>query len=577
MWTIVGMLNRFAREQMEIRGKEYLCPHALGGIFLGRIAYEQGVSWLRPEGTEEIEYAKVVLSSQLVRLLRQRGIVQKMNECGPYLTPYLLDNLDPRTIIVVHDDMDLPLGRIAIGPGYGDHGHNGLKSLAEALGTDDFIRAQIGIGRPEEGSKDFLDQELKDEGQKLIEEAFEELRTKLEDYLQDPYPVPLPANLVRVTPEVALAAQIPGRKRNLAMSPVAVTITRTDAKFLEKAVNRLVAIIERTANKYARLCYDKNEKNDLVRLLEAGVPAALVTQIRHSQFSIHGLSFDFQSGRLLEINASPMPSFQSSNARELLGREGPGTKVTPELLCWRTQVLANRHQLGGRPGSVLLVDKIGQVPLGATGWFGTVADHLWSKGIPAAIGSVKDYPEADIIWANLTWMTPERWPDVLNLKALEGHADVFPSSRTFLFTSKWFLYLLSSPLGREALWISPSDCELLDQIVPFTRPLREAEDFIRFALRHNLRLYGKPFLSSGGRGGASITNWADIGKVAEPAVVQEWSPPYQLGEPLWFFHDLRVIVYGVGGNQHVWLARVWNPDSKTVVRPMDAPVIFAQA
>lgn len=575
MWTIVGMLNRYAREQMETRGKEYLCPHALGGIFLGRIAYKQGVSWLRPEGIEEIEYAEVVLGGQLVRLLRQRGIVQKMNECGTYLAPYLLDNLDPRTIIVVHDEMNLPLGRIAIGPGYGDHGHNGLKSLADALGTDDFIRAQIGIGRPKEGSKNFLDQELGDEGQKLIEEAFEELGADLEGYLQDSYPVPLPTSLVRVPPEVALATQIPGRKRNLAMSPVAVTISRTDAKFLERTVNRLVAIIQGTANKYARLCYEKKMENDLVRLLEAGVPAEMITQIRHSQFSIHGLSFDFQSGRLLEINAGPMPGFQSSDARELLGREGPGTKVTPELLCWRAQVLANRHRLGGRPGSVLLVDKIGQVSLGATGWFEIVADHLWSKGIPVAIGSTTGCPEADIVWANLTWMVEDRWSNVLTQKAIEGKADIFPSPRTFLFTSKWFLYLLSSPLGRETLCISPSDCELLDQIVPLTRPLREAEDFIRFTIRHDLRLYGKPLLSSGGRGGASITNWSDISKVVEPAVVQEWSPPYQLGEPLWFFHDLRVIVYGVGGNQHVWLARVWNPDSKTVTRPMDAPVIFA--
>jgi PTH1 family peptidyl-tRNA hydrolase len=48
-------------------------------------------------------------------------------------------------LIVIHDDIDLPLGEIKLGKGRGDGGNNGIKSLIEKLGTKDFIRIRIGI------------------------------------------------------------------------------------------------------------------------------------------------------------------------------------------------------------------------------------------------------------------------------------------------------------------------------------------------------------------------------------------------------------------------------------------------
>lgn len=51
-------------------------------------------------------------------------------------------------IIVVHDDMDLPLGHIKIKSGGGSAGHNGIKSIISRLGTDDFKRVRMGIGKP---------------------------------------------------------------------------------------------------------------------------------------------------------------------------------------------------------------------------------------------------------------------------------------------------------------------------------------------------------------------------------------------------------------------------------------------
>ncbi|HWJ02712.1 MAG TPA: aminoacyl-tRNA hydrolase, partial [Verrucomicrobiae bacterium] len=59
--------------------------------------------------------------------------------------------LSPQDVIVVYDDLDLPLGKIRIRPQGGAGGHNGIKSIISELGTDNFPRIKIGIGRPPEG------------------------------------------------------------------------------------------------------------------------------------------------------------------------------------------------------------------------------------------------------------------------------------------------------------------------------------------------------------------------------------------------------------------------------------------
>ncbi len=68
--------------------------------------------------------------------------------------------LGPADIIVVHDDMDLDPGRIRIRPHGGDGGHRGIRSIIEELGTQDFVRVRIGIGRPPEDD-DAVDYVLK--------------------------------------------------------------------------------------------------------------------------------------------------------------------------------------------------------------------------------------------------------------------------------------------------------------------------------------------------------------------------------------------------------------------------------
>jgi PTH1 family peptidyl-tRNA hydrolase len=54
----------------------------------------------------------------------------------------------PAQVVVVHDELDLDLGAVKLKKGGGLNGHNGLKDIAKSLGTQDFLRIQVGIGRP---------------------------------------------------------------------------------------------------------------------------------------------------------------------------------------------------------------------------------------------------------------------------------------------------------------------------------------------------------------------------------------------------------------------------------------------
>lgn len=72
-----------------------------------------------------------------------------MNTSGEGIAPVAEKlSIPPDRIIVLHDELDLPAGKVRIKQGGNENGHNGLKSLTEHLGTRDYIRVRIGIGRP---------------------------------------------------------------------------------------------------------------------------------------------------------------------------------------------------------------------------------------------------------------------------------------------------------------------------------------------------------------------------------------------------------------------------------------------
>jgi len=89
--------------------------------------------------TVELGGQKVVLAAPLAFMNESGGPVRA-------LVDYYRLSLDH--LLVVHDDIDLPFGRLRLVAGRGSGGHNGVRSLERALGTNHFARLKVGVGRP---------------------------------------------------------------------------------------------------------------------------------------------------------------------------------------------------------------------------------------------------------------------------------------------------------------------------------------------------------------------------------------------------------------------------------------------
>ena len=100
------------------------------------------------------------------RLVGQRVVLAKpkcyMNESGgPVASLRDFFKVPAERIVVVHDELDIPFDTLRLKLGGGDNGHNGLRSITKSLGTKDYLRARVGIGRPP-GRQDAADFVLKD-------------------------------------------------------------------------------------------------------------------------------------------------------------------------------------------------------------------------------------------------------------------------------------------------------------------------------------------------------------------------------------------------------------------------------
>jgi PTH1 family peptidyl-tRNA hydrolase len=122
--------------------------HNLGRRAVELIAEELGGSW-RSRWNGRVSELRD--SDERLALLVPETF---MNESGRSVAPALrYYKLPPERLVVVHDELDLELGDVRAKQGGGLAGHNGLRSLAEDLGTQDFLRVRIGIGRPERGDR----------------------------------------------------------------------------------------------------------------------------------------------------------------------------------------------------------------------------------------------------------------------------------------------------------------------------------------------------------------------------------------------------------------------------------------
>src|ERR687885_277490 len=128
-------------------GREYAGHrHNVGWLVLDELARRHGASW---RGKFSGQLAEVRLDGHRVALLKPETY---MNESGRSVAAAArFYKLEPDAILVVHDEGDFDLGRLQARLGGGLAGHNGLRSIAQHLGTQDFMRLRVGVGRPERG------------------------------------------------------------------------------------------------------------------------------------------------------------------------------------------------------------------------------------------------------------------------------------------------------------------------------------------------------------------------------------------------------------------------------------------
>ncbi len=121
--------------------------HNAGFLVASRVAERHRIS-LKKKGYQGIYGVGRVAGEETTILLPQTFMNRSggsVNAAGRSL------GVAPGDLIVIHDDLDLPMGRIRVRPEGGHGGHNGLRDIIAVFGRKDFVRLKVGIGRPERG------------------------------------------------------------------------------------------------------------------------------------------------------------------------------------------------------------------------------------------------------------------------------------------------------------------------------------------------------------------------------------------------------------------------------------------
>jgi PTH1 family peptidyl-tRNA hydrolase len=148
-WLIVGLGNP---------GPKYAGNrHNVGQMVLDLLAERMGGRFA--SGKSRAQVVEGRLNAHRVVLAKP---LSYMNESGgPVAGLRNYYRIPPEQLIVVHDELDIPFHTVRLKRGGGDNGHNGLRSITTSIGTKDYLRVRVGIGRPP-GRQDPADFVLRD-------------------------------------------------------------------------------------------------------------------------------------------------------------------------------------------------------------------------------------------------------------------------------------------------------------------------------------------------------------------------------------------------------------------------------
>lgn len=131
--------------------------HNVGAMVLDELGARVGGKFKAHKGLADVLEGR--LGTGRVVLVKPRSFMNVSG--GPVSGVAKFFKVQPADIIVVYDELDLPFGTVRLKLGGGENGHNGLRSISKSLGTKDYLRVRVGIGRPP-GRMDPADFVLKD-------------------------------------------------------------------------------------------------------------------------------------------------------------------------------------------------------------------------------------------------------------------------------------------------------------------------------------------------------------------------------------------------------------------------------
>jgi PTH1 family peptidyl-tRNA hydrolase len=136
LFLIVGLGNPGAQYRRS--------RHNIGVMAIERLAERNGIALNRQQFFARAG-GGIIVGRRVLLLMPQTY----MNLSGQSVqAAYQFHKLSPETMVVVHDDVDLELGRMQVRQGGGHGGHKGVGSIVQLLGEADFLRVRLGIGRP---------------------------------------------------------------------------------------------------------------------------------------------------------------------------------------------------------------------------------------------------------------------------------------------------------------------------------------------------------------------------------------------------------------------------------------------
>ena len=118
--------------------------HNVGFACLNHFARAQGIRFDKKQAQARIGIGKVADNEVVVA--RPQTYMNLSGQSVSQLTRRF--NINLNDLLVIHDDLDLPLGRIRISHGSSSGGHKGVESIVKELGSQDFVRIRVGIGQP---------------------------------------------------------------------------------------------------------------------------------------------------------------------------------------------------------------------------------------------------------------------------------------------------------------------------------------------------------------------------------------------------------------------------------------------